>query len=247
MEILSHILKERPEFHEGETEVRGTFSIDQSLLSKRISSELLLNKSACYGIRADVAAFIFNNVYQESATLEIGAGISTLVFALRGSKHTTVTPNEKEIDRIKKYAKAKNISTASITFISEESEKFLPHMEIDDLDFVFIDGKHAFPWPIIDWFYTVERLKKNGILLVDDIHLISGSILVEFMQEDPRWQLLKQFKKRSVAFRKEADSIHDVAWHMQPYLMESYKRANKGIINRLRRIKGVIRHLLRSK
>ena len=247
MEILSKILKERPEFHEGETEVRGTFSIDESLLSKRITGELLLNKSACYGISADVATFIFDNVSQESVTLEIGAGISTLVFALRGSKHTTVTPNEREIDKIKEYAKANNISTALITFIPEESESLLPRLHTDDLDFVLIDGKHAFPWPIIDWFYTVDRLNKNGILLVDDVHLISGSILVEFMQVDPRWQLVKKFDKRAVAFRKEAESIHDVAWHMQPYLMESYKRANKGLINRLRRIKAGLHHLLRSK
>ena len=80
----------------------------------------------------------------ETQTLETGAGISTLVFALTMSNHVAITPNQAEIAAIKEYAESKKINLESITFVIETSDKCLPKCNINDLDLVLIDGKHVY-------------------------------------------------------------------------------------------------------
>jgi hypothetical protein len=95
----------------------------------------------------------------------------------------------------------------------------LPRCEAEDLDLVLIDGKHAFPWPIIDWFFTADKLKRrNGIVVLDDLQMSSVSMLGDFLREDPRWRLVQSLGRRALIVEKIAESIHDVAWRMQPYI-----------------------------
>lgn len=91
---------------------------------------------------------------------------------------------------------------------------------------VVLDGKHAFPWPMIDWFYTADKLRNGGIMMVDDAHIKSVGVLVEFMKTDPGWMLLTSFCETNFVFRKGRDLIHDVAWHMQPFNFDKPKRIN---------------------
>lgn len=237
MELIEEILKERPFFHSSETEISRGFNPGESFLphqeAERCASQDVA--SACYGISRDVAYFISDLIGPSSHTLETGAGISTLIFAIKGATHTVVTPSESEIVAIRGYAKTKNIDLGNIQFVMKPSDQFLPSANIKNLDMVFLDGKHAFPWPVIDWFYSADRLKQGGIMIVDDAHMKSVRILVDFMRVDPGWSLLKSFGNKNFSFRKERDSIHDVAWHMQPYNINYLDKPNKfaGFIRRL--------------
>lgn len=78
---------------------------------------------------------------------------------------------------------------------------------------------------MIDWFYTADRLEQGGIMLIDDGQLKSVRILVEFMNVNPAWSILESYEDKTFAFRKERRSIHDVAWHMQPFNFESQSDA----------------------
>ncbi len=132
---------------------------------------------------------------------------------------------------IRKYAAEKKISLLHHRFINELSEEALPKLLLNNpLNFILIDGKHAFPWPFIDWFYSVVHLRKNGILMVDDTHLLSGKILCDFMKKDPNWEFLEILDGRTEIFRKTTDDVRNVAWHMQPFLADHYnamQRAKK--------------------
>jgi len=225
--LIHEVLKERPQVHRGETEINRTFGADESCLSGATVAALASGKVDCYGIGPDVARFLADHVNASSISLEIGCGLSTLVFAILKSNHVCVTPSQTEVDRIRAYASRKEINTMRIRFVISPSDQYLPTADISDLDFVFIDGKHAFPWPIIDWFYTADRLKQGGVMMVDDTHMISGGILVDFMKVDPRWSLLAHFDGKTVAFKKMVPSVHDVAWHMQPYIVKALKEREK--------------------
>jgi len=227
MELIDIILKESPAFHRAETEINRAFDPSESYLSRRDATRLATQGSACYGIIRDVAYFIRDSIDQSSQTLETGAGISTLIFAIGGAAHTAITPNKNEIVKIRKYAKTKNINFDNVQFVIESSDQFLPNSNMDDLDMVFLDGKHAFPWPTIDWFYTADRVKQGGIMMVDDAQMKSVRILVDFMNADPRWSNLKSFGEKTFAFRKECASIHDIAWHMQPYNFDEQANLEK--------------------
>lgn len=238
MDLLERILEERPKFHSGEVEIKRGFSAEESSLSKKLVERLAKREPVCWGIDRNVATFMYDFVNPDSRTLETGSGISTLVFALKGAKHVAITPNGTEVVAIKEYAEKMKIDMSGITFIVENSEKYLPNCNIADLDLVLIDGKHAFPWPMLDWFYTADRLKKGGLMIIDDVKLSPVAILREFMIEDPRWRLYRSFGNRTAVFEKVADSAHDVTWHMQPYVFR--RMPKKGIIQkaigRLRRI-----------
>jgi predicted O-methyltransferase YrrM len=222
--LLEKILAELPKFHRGETETKRMVSAQQTLLRGSMFASILKNEPACYGIEPELARFLFDSVSEQSKTLETGAGISTLVFALRQSRHIAITPNGEEAANIRSYAAANQISLERVEFVIEPSDRYLPRCESKDLDLVLIDGKHAFPWPIIDWFYTADRLRQGGLLVLDDLHMSSVAMLGDFLREDPRWQSERSFGRRTLVLKKVSESVHDVAWHMQPYITQRYGR-----------------------
>jgi predicted O-methyltransferase YrrM len=85
------------------------------------------------------------------------------------------------MERIKQYCDEKEMPTERLSFRIGKSEDVLPGFEINDFDLVLIDGCHAFPVPFLDWYYTAEKLKVNGLLIVDDIQLWPCRILCEFL------------------------------------------------------------------
>ncbi len=217
MNKLQQIILERPAFHRGETEIERAFDPSESLLPQKTAAQLVSCGFTCYGIGTDVLSFIADSVDQNQRTLETGAGCSTLVFALRGTEHIAITPSGSEIELITRYALQREIPLSKVHFVQEPSERYLPACTAEALDLVLLDGKHAFPWPIVDWFYTADRVRKGGIMLVDDTQMRSVATLIEFMIVDPAWQLVRNFSNKTLAFLKVRDSAHDVAWHMQPF------------------------------
>lgn len=217
MDMLQQIIADRPSFHRNETEIDRSFDPRESLLPYEAATKVASPGLTCYGIAPDVLSFIANTVGEESRTLETGAGCSTLVFAIRGSEHIAVTRSQSEITLITQYATQRKIPLSKVSFVQESSDRYLPRCEASALDLVLLDGKHAFPWPIVDWFFTADRLRKGGVMIIDDAQMRSVSILAEFMQVDPGWKLIRDFSGKTLAFRKIRDSVLDVAWHMQPF------------------------------
>ncbi|HYL65395.1 MAG TPA: class I SAM-dependent methyltransferase [Candidatus Methylomirabilis sp.] len=223
--LLEKILAESPGFHCGDTETTQAFSEQSSSLRGAIVQNILNKVPACYGIDPALARFLFDSVSEKSRTLETGSGISTLVFALRGAKHIAVTPSADEAANIRKYAAKNGISMETVEFVIEPSDQYLPHCQAVDLDLVLIDGKHAFPWPILDWFFTADKLRQKGLMVLDDLQMSSVSMLGDFLREDPRWEVEREFGRRTLVMRKKASgSVNDVSWHMQPYITRRYGR-----------------------
>jgi methyltransferase family protein len=225
--LLERILTDSPTFHSGETETRKVISAQDTFLRGAAFENISSNQPACYGIEPDVARFLHDSVSEGCKTLETGSGISTLAFALRKARHIAITPSAEEVANIRTYAAANQISLDSVEFVIEASDRYLPRSEAQDLDLVLIDGKHAFPWPIIDWFFTADKLKQNGIVVLDDLQMTSVSMLGDFLREDPRWQLERSFGRRTLVLKKLSQSVHDVSWHMQPYITRRYGRKAK--------------------
>ncbi|MDP9101171.1 MAG: class I SAM-dependent methyltransferase [Actinomycetota bacterium] len=171
-----------------------------------------------YRIDAQAIRFLASCLIPDMATLETGAGSSTVVFALAGTRHTVVTPNAEEFPRIRAYAEGLGADTANITFVPNSSDWYLPTVgTTDDLDLVLIDGKHAFPWPVIDWFYTAGRLRVGGVLLLDDVQLRAVRVVADFLDADDHWVREQSTVENLAVYRKTRDGVFDVAWGMQPW------------------------------
>ncbi len=140
-----------------------------------------------------------------SRTLETGLGVSTVLFAGWGADHTCVVPNQGEVDGVREHMGRLGISDERVQFHVGSSDRVLPTLELTELDLVLIDGSHAFPLPIIDWYYAAGALKRGGLLVLDDTHMESVRLgLATFLAKDPRWSLIgKTLKWR--AYRRLSD------------------------------------------
>jgi hypothetical protein len=95
-------------------------------------------------------------------------------------------------------------------------------MDLPDLDLVLVDGAHAFPVPFLDWYYGAEKLKAGGLMVVDDIHLLTGTMLADFMGADPRWEpVVRDDVNHFAIYRKRVHPVHDDDWTRQPYVHDA--------------------------
>ena len=150
----------------------------------------------------EILLFIADHTGEGCRTLETGTGVTTLLFAMNRCVHTCVAPLADEIQRIRDYAREKDLRLDTVTFELDTSERVLPNLRADPLDMVLLDGSHGFPVPLIDWYYTADRLKVGGFLILDDTQLWSVNILKQFLLLEPEWELERDFWPRSAVFRK---------------------------------------------
>lgn len=147
-------------------------------------------EEACYRFLAGVCE-------AGTRTLETGSGISTVLFAAWGTEHRCVTPAQEEADALVDYCRSRSIPTAGLTFDVAPSDVALVRMDPQEppLDVVFIDGGHGFPAPMIDWYYGAGRLRRGGVLVLDDIHLPAVKLLRSYLDLDARWRKLDRTAK----------------------------------------------------
>jgi len=155
-----------------------------------------------WSIQADTLRFLHSLLAPGITTLETGCGQSTVVFSIAGTKHICITPNQGEAERVEQYC-AKLGLPKNLTFIIESSDVALPNNPLisTQFDHIFIDGAHAFPAPVIDWYYTARKLRIGGILSVDDYKMPSVQILYDFLCAEDEWELIS-IVQNTAFFRK---------------------------------------------
>lgn len=212
--LVKSLYSERPKFHGRED--AGTYN---------------------YSIKPNVLNWIADNVPKNSNCLETGCGYTTVLLSAISKKHTVISPFKQEHDLIKSWCKDNNISCDHVTMIPQISQDVVPNLEIEDLDFILIDGDHAFPAPFIDWYYTADKLKIGGFLVVDDTHIPTGTILRDFLlKEVDRWSLVKDIGTTAVFKRiSEANVARDVLFIQQPYCKVKTPSLSTRIINKLKK------------
>lgn len=161
--------------------------------------------------------FIDSHVHSDMRTIETGAGVSTILFGLKRTQHTCVVPDQCVVRRIRRYCANVGVSLDSITFLVGRSEYALPGLHTSVYDFALIDGRHGFPAPFIDWFYIADRLRHEGILLVDDTWIWTCDVLTRFLDATPGWRRCGTLP-HSAAFLKERDDAHHAEWVDQPFV-----------------------------
>lgn len=172
-------------------------------------------------------------------TIETGAGVSTVVFAIKGTKHTCVVPVGEEVDRIKAYCDEHSISHTNINFVIDRLEYVLPQLGDKDFDLALIDGRHGFPAPFIDWFYIAGLLKTGGVVLIDDLHIWTCELLKQFLLSEEEWTLIAE-TTRAATFMKLGDRAQHKEWGNQAFVWSRSRAASPSVkarylLNLLRR------------
>jgi hypothetical protein len=181
------------------------------------------------GARMDDATLLFLHRHAQAGmrTLETGSGVSTIVFANRGARHTCIAPDAEQVARIKAYCQQHDIPTGDLEFILETSEDALPKLPRQEAyDLALIDGRHGFPNPIIDWYYIARVLKIGGLLVIDDLHIWTCELLANFLRAEPDWALVEETERVAV-FRKQGNATLSNEWKKQPYVRNRSRETSR--------------------
>lgn len=205
---------------------------------------------ANWGIQRSFLEQLHKFIAPGAFSLETGCGLSTVCFAILGVEHICISPMVKEHQRVQKYCAANQISTERLRFIAMKSSAALPSLNIGDhrLDFALIDGSHAFPVPIVDYFYVNDRLKVGGILAVDDLQISGVGILHKFLLTEPAYETVKLDGLKTGIYRKIAETVYPRDWSGQRFNANfpdySYLPVQKRVCKKLRSAPSILRHRL---
>jgi hypothetical protein len=178
----------------------------------RASPPSLHGQAEFWGLAWQALAFIERTVQPGMATLETGAGASTIVFAAHAADHEAVTPSADEAERIRAECERRGISTERLRFRIGSSAEVLRAWEPRPLDLVLVDGAHAFPYPTLDWWFLAPHLKIGGLLLLDDAYMPPVAAVVDYLRTSPAWTLEQPVSFRTAVARKLADDVPPSEW-----------------------------------
>ncbi len=150
-------------------------------------------------------------------TLETGAGMSTVLFAMRGCRHICITPADDEVAAIKRFCAAQGISVSKVRFIVDSSCRALPSLR-ERIDLALVDGGHGFPTPFVDWYFIAGLLENGGRLFVDDIQLWTGRVIVDFLGQEAEWRHAGTVGAKLAEFEKVAEGSETKEWTDQPFV-----------------------------
>jgi Methyltransferase domain len=176
---------------------------------------------------------IADSTKPDSRTLETGAGASTVVFAAAGARHLAISPFADEHRRIEQYCTSAGVDTAGLSFAVGPSDEVLPTLD-GPFDVVFIDGKHSFPDPVVDFHYCWKLLRVGGLLLLDDVPIPAVGVVHRFCASAPEWELVELADNRAAAYRKTADQDPEDNWRRQPYNKRYPDFSFAGPVDRIR-------------
>jgi predicted O-methyltransferase YrrM len=178
----------------------------------RASPPTLHGQAEFWGLAWEALAFIERTVEPGMATLETGAGASTIVFAARGADHEALTPSPEEAERIEAECACRGISTERVRFRIGLSPEVLRTWEGRPLDLVLVDGAHAFPYPTLDWWFLAPHVKVGGLMLLDDAYMPPVAAVVDHVRGSAAWTLEEPASFRTAVARKLAEEVPDPEW-----------------------------------
>ena len=158
-------------------------------------------------------------VQPQHATLEVGGGQSTIVFAARARTHVCINPDVTSNRLIAEFLARHGLPSECVEFVAESSDVALPTLRrTEPIDVALLDGNHSFPFPMVDWHYTDKLLRKGSLLVIDNVEINAVRILVEFLATDPAYQLRERVTKKlrydCFIFEKVADTV-EYGWARQ--------------------------------
>lgn len=156
---------------------------------------------------------------------ETGAGNSTITFLLaRPQKLISIAPDAALRDRITDFCETNGINTAPLEFFVDRSEIRLPllHAGGGRLDLALIDGCHGWPSVFVDFCYLNAMLRKDGLIIVDDVQLHSVGELARLLKQEDGFKIERDLGK-AIIFRKLDDECFMKEWAYQPYIKQRSK------------------------
>ncbi len=172
-----------------------------------------------WGATRDLYQFMADHVEPGARTIETGCGTSTALFGAWGCEHLCVVPDPNQEKVIRSYLAERHPADNLLSFDIRTSDVALPtHMNDGPLDFALVDGCHGFPAAIIDWYYIGSRLRRGGVIVLDDTQLPQVTLgLSTYLAGSPRWRKVGGTAKWEAWEKLDDDPLAE-EWNVQPFV-----------------------------
>jgi hypothetical protein len=157
-------------------------------------------------------------------TLETGCGKSTIMFSNLSAKHYVFAYDDRnsEGSSVDMVQQDPEFKADRAVFVYGPTQKTLPfHKFADDdmFDVILIDGPHGYPFPDFEYALLYERLKTNGILIIDDVHIPSIGHMYDLLREDRMYEEIGVFSTTGLLRRTAVDGVPGDGdhWYEQAY------------------------------
>ena len=119
-------------------------------------------------------------------TAESGCGLSTVLLSTVAERHTCFTiAAGNSLERVQNVP---HLRQDRVNFVVGPSQVTIPrHSFSRPLDLVLIDGPHGFPFAHVEYYFFYQRIRKGGILVVDDIHIPTVRQLYDVLRDEKMW------------------------------------------------------------
>jgi hypothetical protein len=151
-------------------------------------------------------------------TAETGCGLSTVVLSAIADCHTCFTVGAG--NSLALVQAVPHLRQNNVNFVIGPSQLTLPrHSFARPLDLVLIDGPHGFPFAQIEYFHFYQRLRKGGMLVVDDIHIPTIRQMYDFLRDDRMWTHVEDVLTTAFFQRTDAPLFdpHGDGWETQQF------------------------------
>ncbi len=171
-------------------------------------------------LNAEVLRAIANHAASVGAkeTAETGCGLSTVLLSTIADCHTCFTiaaGNSLELVQNVPYLRRDRVN-----FVIGPSQVTVPrHSFMRPLDFVLIDGPHGFPFPYLEYYFFYPRIRRGGLLVVDDIHIPTIRQMYDVLRDDKMWLHVEDVLTTAF-FRRTAAPLFDPygdGWERQQF------------------------------
>lgn len=151
-------------------------------------------------------------------TAETGCGKSTLVLSQLSAKHICFTT---DWGTSLATTKSSNLlRTEAVEFVIGSTQATLPKYQFSaPLDFALIDGPHGYPFPDLEYYYFYPKLRRGGILALDDTHIPTIRNIYNFLREEIMFTYLGSIRNLAFFERNDAPTFSPLAdgWYEQNY------------------------------
>ena len=191
--------------------------VEAVLADPPVVHENVRGQPGVWSTEPDCYRLIADHCGAGSHTLEVGIGLSTVLFTALGCEHRCITLLDEEAARVRRHCADRGIDDSRLAISVGRSDDVLPPLDPGPLDLYFIDGAHGFPSPLVDFHYGARWLRRGGVLVADDLGLPAPSLLADFLDPHDDWERLERRAKWG-AWRRLDEGPFAVRHFQQPFL-----------------------------
>lgn len=150
---------------------------------------------------------------------ETGCGASTLLLSHLSPRHLVFAADGGS-GSVANVRRSALLRAEAVSFVEGPTQATLPSYRFDcPLQFVLLDGPHAFPFPDLEYYFLYPHLEPGALVVLDDIQIRTVHHLFRFLRRDAMFRLLET-AGTTAFFERTATPVFDPfgdGWQEQRY------------------------------